>query len=96
MPIRSVFIGSGSFIPQRRIANSHFGDRSFYLDYDTPLDPADNERVLQKVTEITEIAERRYACDDHVTSDLGFAAAQAAIDDAGIDRAIHAIRSYYR
>jgi 3-oxoacyl-[acyl-carrier-protein] synthase-3 len=85
LAIRSVFIGSGSFIPDRRIPNDHFGDRSFYLDYDRPLDPADNPRVLRKITEITEIAERRYASDDHVTSDLGFEAARRAISDADID-----------
>ena len=85
MSIRSVFIGSGSFIPEQRIANCHFGDRSFYLDYESPLDPADNERVLRKITEITEIKERRYACDEMVTSDLGFAAARSAIADAEID-----------
>jgi 3-oxoacyl-[acyl-carrier-protein] synthase-3 len=83
--IRSVFIGSGSFIPPHRISNCHFEQRSFFLEYDQPLDPSENEHVLRKLTEITEIAERRYACDDHVASDLAFAAAQRAIEDAGID-----------
>lgn len=85
MPLRSVFVGSGSFIPEQRIANCHFRERSFFLDYDQPLDPADNPRVLRKITEITEIAERRYACDGHVTSDLGLEAAKRAIADAAID-----------
>jgi len=83
--IRSVFTGSGSFIPAQQVTNAHFADRSFFLDYDQPLDPADNSRVLQKITEITDIAERRYASKDHVASDLGFQAAVQAIADAGVD-----------
>jgi 3-oxoacyl-[acyl-carrier-protein] synthase-3 len=83
--IRSVFTGSGSFIPTQQVTNAHFEDRSFFLDYDEPIDPADNARVLRKITEITDIAERRYAGEDHVASDLGFHASVRALEDSGID-----------
>jgi 3-oxoacyl-[acyl-carrier-protein] synthase-3 len=81
----SVFKGSGSCLPSQRIDNQAFLRNQFFLDYGQPLDPADNPRVIEKFREITEISERRYAADDQVASDLGTEAAEAALDDAGID-----------
>jgi 3-oxoacyl-[acyl-carrier-protein] synthase-3 len=81
----SVFSGSGSCLPTRTIKNEEFIGNRFYLDYGQPLDPADNPRVVDKLREITEISERRYAGDDLVASDLGAEAAKMAIADADID-----------
>ena len=81
----SVLRGSGSCIPDRRVENDHFLDHAFFLDYGDPIELADNARVVDKFREITDIGERRYARDDQVTSDLGFEAAAAALDAAGID-----------
>jgi 3-oxoacyl-[acyl-carrier-protein] synthase-3 len=58
----------------------------FYMDYGQPIDVEDNPSTVSKFQEITEISERRFAEDDQVASDLGFLAAEKAIEDAGIDR----------
>jgi 3-oxoacyl-[acyl-carrier-protein] synthase-3 len=81
----SVFTGSGCFLPTRRVENRDFIGHEFFLDYEQPLDPADNLRVLEKFRDITEIAERRYVADDLVASDLGAEAAAVALRDADID-----------
>jgi 3-oxoacyl-[acyl-carrier-protein] synthase-3 len=82
---RSVMIGTGSHIPPRRVPNEDFTGNQFYMDYDEPIDPADNETTIGKFGEITEIKERRYADDDQVASDLGTLAAEKAIASAAID-----------
>ncbi len=77
-------IGSGSHIPSRTIKNEDFSKNDFYENYGKKLDKSGVE-VTEKFREITTIAERRYAEDDQVTSDLATIAAQKAIADAGID-----------
>jgi 3-oxoacyl-[acyl-carrier-protein] synthase III len=81
----TIFIGSGSYLPTRKVRNQDFVGNEFFLDYDQPLDPADNPRVVTKFQEITEISERRYVTDDLVTSDIGAEAATAALEDSGVD-----------
>lgn len=44
-----------------------------------------NASITKKLQKITGIEERRYANSSQVTSDLGFIAAQSAIQDSGID-----------
>jgi 3-oxoacyl-[acyl-carrier-protein] synthase-3 len=83
---RSVMIGTGSCIPERRVHNDEFLSSRFFMDYGDPLDSADNEKTVGKFQQITEIGERRYAEDDQVASDLGTIAAEKAIDSAMIDR----------
>jgi 3-oxoacyl-[acyl-carrier-protein] synthase-3 len=84
-PLYSVFTGSGSCVPSRKIENQKFIGNEFFLDYGKPLDPADNPRVVAKLQDITEISERRYTTDDLVASDLGAEAADLALADAGAD-----------
>ena len=79
------FIGTGSHVPERRVTNAEFLDRTFFLPEGVPLDPSDNARLVSKFLEITEIAERRWAPDDLAASDLGTKASQAALSDADID-----------
>jgi 3-oxoacyl-[acyl-carrier-protein] synthase-3 len=81
----SVFTGSGSYLPSRVVENREFLANRFYLDYGRPIDPADNARVVAKFREITEISARRYVTDDLVASEIGAAAAAAALADAGAD-----------
>ncbi len=81
----SVITGSGSSLPARAIENREFVGHEFFLDYGKPIDPADSPRVVAKFQDITGIAERRYADDDRVASDLGAEAADMAVADAGID-----------
>jgi len=83
---RSVIIGTGSYLPPRKVANAEFLNNRFFTDYDQPLDPADNQKTIGKFEEITEIAERCYAADDQVASDLGTLAAEKALEASGIDR----------
>ena len=83
---RSVIIGTGSYNPPRRVPNSEFINNRFFSDYGKAIDPSQNERTISKFQEITEIAERRYAADDQVASDLGALAAERALESAGIDR----------
>ena len=82
---RTVIAGTGSFIPRRRVSNDEFLDNRFFIDYDQPIDRADNRKTVERFEEITEIAERRYADDDQVASDLGTLASEKAIQSAGID-----------
>lgn len=82
---RTIIQGTGRYLPTRVVENRAFIDRPFHLDYDEPIDPAENERVLEKFGEITGISARRWVTDDLVASDMGAIAAAAALDDAGID-----------
>lgn len=83
--LRSVIIGTGSSVPERRIPTEEFVKNRFFMDYGQPIDVADNEKTVSKFQEITEIGERRWVEDDQVTSDLGTLAAEKAIADAAID-----------
>jgi 3-oxoacyl-[acyl-carrier-protein] synthase-3 len=83
---RSVIIGTGSYIPERRVVNDEFLNNSFFMDYGEPLQVDDNPRTVSRFQEITDIGERRWAADDQVASDLGFLAAEKALESGDIDR----------
>ena len=83
---RSVIIGTGSYIPQKKVPNSDFLNNRFFEDYEKPIDPTLNDKTIGKFGEITEITERRFAEDDQVASDLGTLAAEKALESALIDR----------
>jgi 3-oxoacyl-[acyl-carrier-protein] synthase-3 len=82
---RTIIIGTGSYIPPVRVSNDEFLNNQFFLDYGDPIDAANNQHTIDRFREITEISERRRAEDDQVASDLGFLAAEKAIENAGID-----------
>lgn len=83
--MRAVIIGTGSYIPEIKVANAAFGDHVFFEENgekqfkSMPL-------VIEKFSAITGIHERRYARQDQRASDLGFLSAQNAIVSSGIDR----------
>ena len=81
----SVISGSGSYIPTRSVENREFVAHEFFLDYEQPLDKADNPDLVDKLQDITGISARRYVTDDLVASDIGTEAAQTAVADADID-----------
>ena len=85
MAIRSVFSGTGSCIPCRRVDNDSFVENRFFRDYSEPIDASENVATVRKIREITDISERRYAADGEVTSDLAREAGRAALEDAAID-----------
>jgi len=76
--------GSGSYIPNRTVTNLDFAAHAFLNEDGTPL-AYSNEVVTQKFKQITGIEERRYVEDNLMTSDIGFFAAEKAIEDAGTD-----------
>jgi len=68
---RSVVLGSGSYLPARRVTNDEL----------TKLVDTSDEWIVQR----TGIRERHIAADGELTSDLATAAARAALADAGVD-----------
>ena len=81
----SVFTGTGSYVPTKRIGNDYFLDYDFYDSTGEKITTPNNE-ITRKFQEITTIAERRYAEDDQVTTDLALYAAERAIEAAKIDK----------
>lgn len=77
-------IGTGSYIPERIETNEEFYAHVFLNENGTII-PSSNQEIIEKFKAITGIAERRYASATLNTSDLGFFAAEKAIEDAQID-----------
>lgn len=76
--------GVGNYIPSETITNLFF-DQHVFLNEEGVLLKENNASITEKLKKITGIEERRYAQSTQVTSDLGLIAAQAAIENAGID-----------
>jgi len=77
--------GTGSYIPRVTASNSDFQNHNFLDTEGVPFEQP-NEVIISKFKAITGIDERRYAQKQFNTSDLGYLAAEKAIEDAGIDR----------
>jgi 3-oxoacyl-[acyl-carrier-protein] synthase-3 len=82
--IQSVITGTGSYIPENIISGKHFLEHTFF-DGGVKIDK-ENEEIIQKFADITEIGERRYINENQLNHDIGLIAAQRAIEDAGIDK----------
>ncbi len=80
----SKITGVGNYIPSETITNLFF-DKHIFLSAQGDMLKEDNASITSKLQKITGIEERRYADRTQVTSDLGLIAAQAAIEDSGID-----------
>ncbi|WLD23780.1 ketoacyl-ACP synthase III [Flavobacterium dauae] len=80
----SKIIGVGNYIPSQTITNLFF-DQHHFMDESGETLKQNNATIAGKLKEITGIEERRYAEKEQVTSDMGFIAAQSAIENAGID-----------
>ena len=76
--------GTGSYIPKSIERNEDFHNHKF-LNADGSGIDYPNEVIVEKFKAITGIVERRYADEQLTSSDLGFLAAQKAIDDADIN-----------
>jgi len=85
MTIDSVITGTGSYIPKLVKKNSDFLSDTFLNEDGTPFE-YDNSIIIEKFQAITGISERRYANPKFTSSDLGYFAAQKAIEDANIDK----------
>lgn len=82
--MRAVITGTGCYIPTIKKENSKFNENQFLNTDGTSFD-TENTIIIEKFKSITGIEERRYAENDLNSSDLGFFAAQKAIEDAKID-----------
>src|SRR5512139_2391447 len=83
--LNTVITGTGSYIPDVRVANEAFVRHTFF-DKDESAIAIFVREVISKFKDITGIAERRYAPDEMRSSDLANKAAETAIADAKIDR----------
>lgn len=84
MPLRSIIVGTGSYIPPVKVPNESFLDRDFRTADGKPLGK-NNAEILQQFEAITGIRERRYAPDDMSTSDIAYEAAKDALNTSGVD-----------
>lgn len=82
--IRSVIIGSGTYLPKKVVENSEFLNNVFF-DRDGNRLQKTNEEIVTKFQEITEIARRRYVENGMLCSDMATEAAKKAIEISGID-----------
>ncbi len=82
--IYSVIIGTGSYVPDKRVGNAEFLSKTFFDGNGEKLKKS-NQETIDKLSEITGIRERCYATDDLKASDMAYLAAQEAITSAGID-----------
>ncbi|MFA6924841.1 MAG: ketoacyl-ACP synthase III [Bacteroidales bacterium] len=81
----SVITGTGRYIPSQIIKNEKFLKSEFYFSPGEKLDKS-NDEIISKFEQITEIKERRYVEDKFVTSDIGFFAAQDALNSSNTDK----------
>lgn len=83
--IYSMITGSGSYLPPVKVSNEMFEKNEFYNQEGERLQKEPKE-IIRKFYEITEIAERRYVEDNIVASDIGYFAAEDALESSGTDR----------
>jgi len=85
MTPKTYISGLGSSIPTTEVKNDFFLDHKFLHENGSSFDQ-ENEIIISKFNSITGISARRYASDNKKASDLAFEAAQAAIEDANMDK----------
>ncbi len=83
--LNNTIIGTGSYLPCRKVGNEAFHKAEFYEADQRKLAKA-NQEITDKFLQITTIRERRYVEDHLNTSDIATLAAAEALADAGIDR----------
>ena len=81
----SVIVGSGSYLPSRKVGNEEFAAAQFF-DADGSAFEQPTAEIIDKFLRITGIAERRYVDDWLVASDIAALAAEEALRSSGIDR----------
>ncbi|HOY50332.1 MAG TPA: ketoacyl-ACP synthase III [Prolixibacteraceae bacterium] len=82
---QSIIIGSGSYLPPVVVENSNFMGHRFYDPVTREPFDKENQEIIEKFREITNISERRYCLPEENTSELGYQAALDAITSSGID-----------
>ena len=84
MEFRSRIVATGSYLPTEIIYNQDFHQHQFY-NSEGHLNPKPTVAIVNKMTEISGIEQRRYAKTEFVTSDLCLWAAQDALESGNID-----------
>src|ERR1700749_1741355 len=82
--IRSVFVATGSYIPEVIVNNCDFLEHRFFERDGLPIEK-DNYIIIEKFREITGISARRIVQPQQKASDIGLIAAQNAFASSGID-----------
>ncbi len=75
----SIITGTGSYIPEVKIENSHFMQRDFYTSAHEKQ-VKENRDIISTFQDITCIRERRWVTDDLMTSDIAYLAAKEALN----------------
>jgi 3-oxoacyl-[acyl-carrier-protein] synthase-3 len=83
--IRTAVVGTGSYIPERLVANSDFLGSEFFSPDGTKL-AATTPEIVRKFETITGIGARRYVSDDLCTSDIATLAAADALASSSTDK----------
>ena len=81
---RSIITGTGAYIPAVVKKNEDFGSDGFYDGKHQRINQP-TSMILEKFIQITGIAERRYAPEDIVASDMAYIAASDAIRESMTD-----------
>ena len=81
---RSVFTGTGCYIPPVVKTNLDFTQQQFYGEDQVPI-TTDPQVIVDKFEQITGISERRYATTEMDASGMATLAAQIALEDAQCD-----------
>ena len=81
--VNAIITGTGSYIPSITKENIQFSENHFLNADGSPFNNT-NQVIIEKFKSITGIEERRYAKNSLNASDLGFLAAQNAINDAEV------------
>jgi 3-oxoacyl-[acyl-carrier-protein] synthase-3 len=82
---RSIITGSGTYIPDIIVPNSHFISSAFHAEDGIPPGRSAAE-IVEKFSKITGIHERRYGIEGHSASQMAAQAAELAIADSGLGR----------
>ncbi len=80
----AVITGSGSYIPKKVVKNSDFLNHELYEGFGKRIEK-DNEEIIEKFVQITDIHERRYLTEDLMMSDMAYLAAKDALESSGTD-----------
>jgi 3-oxoacyl-[acyl-carrier-protein] synthase-3 len=80
----AVITGSGSYIPKNIVKNSDFLKHEFYEGPGKRIEK-DNEEIIDKFYQITDIEERRYVEEHMTNSEIAYRAAKNAIESSGTD-----------
>jgi 3-oxoacyl-[acyl-carrier-protein] synthase III len=83
--IQSVIIATGSYVPEIKVSNQDFLSHTFFERNGAPI-TKDTASIVEKFKDITGIEERCYAKPEQKASDLGFLAAQKALEQGNIDK----------